>query len=39
MEYKMKGLGTVINALAIIAGGVLGILCKNSSLAHEGYES
>ena len=24
----MKGLGTVINALAIIAGGVLGILCK-----------
>lgn len=26
---KMKGLGTVINALAIIAGGVLGILCKN----------
>lgn len=24
----MKGIGTVINALAIIAGGVLGILCK-----------
>lgn len=24
----MKGLGTVINALVIIAGGVLGILCK-----------
>ena len=24
----MKGLGTIINALAIIAGGILGILCK-----------
>ena len=24
----MRGLGTIINALAILAGGVLGILCK-----------
>lgn len=25
----MRGLGTIINALAILAGGVLGILCKS----------
>lgn len=24
----MRGLGTIINALAILVGGVLGILCK-----------
>ena len=24
----MRGLGTIINALAIVAGGVLGIVCK-----------
>ena len=32
----MRGLGTIINALAILAGGVLGILCK--SFLREHYQ-
>ena len=32
----MRGLGTIINALAILAGGVLGILCK--SFLRERYQ-
>lgn len=32
----MRGLGTIINALAILAGGVLGILCK--SFLQERYQ-
>ena len=32
----MRGLGTVINALAILAGGVLGILCR--SFLQERYQ-
>ena len=30
----MRGLGTIINALAILAGGVLGILCKRFLKEH-----
>lgn len=32
----MRGLGTVINALAILAGGALGILCR--SFFQERYQ-
>lgn len=32
----MQGLGTVINALAILAGGALGILCR--SFLQERYQ-